>query len=124
MRRFPVLLALLATPLACAPAVSGGTPSGARGDARTITAAELSNATQLNLYDYVKASRPRWLVSVGGNRSFPIVVFMDETQLGSVETLKTIGLADVKVIRYFDASAAQSRFNRVNTGPVIQVVTR
>jgi hypothetical protein len=118
-----MLLAALAASLAC-----GGAPrkveSAARGDARTITAAELSAATQINLYDYVKASRPRWLVSVGGPRSFPVVIYVNDTELGSVETLRSLALTDVRLVRYFDASAAQARFNHLKIGPVIQVISR
>lgn len=123
MRYASCFIALLAASLAChpQPAGAGATP---RGDSRTITAAELSTASQLNLYDYVQATRPRWLVSVGGDRSFPIAVYVNDSQLGPVETLKTMGLADVRLVRYYDASAAQAHFNRVNMGPVIQVVTR
>jgi hypothetical protein len=117
---FLVATSLLAT-LACGAARSPETAG--RGDSRTITAAELAQATQLNLYDYIQATHPRWLVSVGGPRSFPVVVFMDDTQLGSVDVLRSMGLPDIRVIRYYDASAAQSRFNRLGMGPVIQVVT-
>jgi hypothetical protein len=120
MRTRFLFAASLATTIACGAARSPETPG--RGDSRTITAAELANATQLNLYDYIQASHPRWLVSVGGARSFPVVVFMDDTQLGSAGVLRTMGLTDIRVVRYYDASTAQSRFNRVDMGPVIQVV--
>lgn len=119
MRPHYLILALAAT-MACGAARSGGATD--RGDSRTITAAELSKASQLNLYDYVQATHPRWLVSVGGARSFPVVVYVDDTQLGPPEALRNIGFADVRLVRYYDASAAQSRFNRVGMGPVIQVV--
>ena len=121
MRNVSTIL-LLAASLACSSATRSGEGS-TRSDSHTISAEELAKATQLNLYDYIKASRPRWLVSVGGAQSFPVVVFMDDTQLGSPDVLRNMGLAEVRVVRYFDASAAQSRFNRVGTGPVIQVVT-
>lgn len=123
MRYAPYLYALLTASLAChaPPAGTGVTP---RGDSRTISAEELGSATQLNLYDYIQANHPRWLVSVGGATSFPIAVFMNEAALGGVETLRTMGIAGIRSVRYYDASAAQSRFNRVNMGPVIQVVTQ
>lgn len=120
MRLRYLFLASLAVTTACGAA--RGPEGTGRGDSRTITAAELAQASQLNLYDYIQATHPRWLVSVGGARSFPVVVFMDDTQLGSVAVLRNMGLPDVRVIRYYDASAAQSRFNRVGMGPVIQVV--
>jgi hypothetical protein len=121
MRIHLFFVASLAAAMACGAARSP--ESAGRGDSRTITAAELAQATQLNLYDYIQATHPRWLVSVGGARSFPVVVFMDDTQLGSVDVLRGMGLPDIRLIRYYDASAAQSRFNRLGMGPVIQVVT-
>lgn len=124
MRLSPLLAASLATLLACSQRAGTSTTPTSGSDSRTISATELSNATQLNLYDFVKATRPRWLVSVGGDRDFPIAVYLNEGQLGPVETLKTMGLSDIRFVRYYDASGAQARFNRVHLGPVIQIVTR
>jgi hypothetical protein len=123
MRLVQPLAALLAATLACHPAQTGGATA-PHSDSRTISAEELSSATQLNLYDYIQATKPRWLVSVGGSQTFPVQVYMNESLLGPVQNLHNMGLAGIRAVRYYDASGAQSHFNRVNIGPVIQVITQ
>jgi hypothetical protein len=66
-RRIRFLALLLAG--ACTSSNAGTETAPARGDSRTITAAELATATQLNLYDYVRATRPLWLQQPA--RSYP-----------------------------------------------------
>ena len=122
MRHARLLAALLTTTLACHPTQAGGATA-PHSDSRTISAEELASATQLNLYDYIQATKPRWLVSVGGAQSFPILVYMNESALGPVQNLRNMGLGGIRAVRYYDASGAQSHFNRVNIGPVIQVIT-
>ncbi len=110
----------------CAPAAAGGGGAPTRGDAKTVTESELAVATQINLYDYVAAERPRWLrgsSSLSGTAS-PLVVFMDDTRLGGVQTLKSLTTSSARMLRYFEASAAQQKFNGRDIGPVIQVIIR
>jgi hypothetical protein len=116
--RILVLLSLAA----CAASTAGSEPTPARGDARTITAAELATATQLNLYDYVRAARPLWLQQQA--RSNPTLVFVDDARLGGLTTLRTVTLSTVSAVRYYDASAAQQKFTGRDLGPVIHVITR
>ena len=109
---------------ACAPAATtggAGGPPPARGDSKTVTESELAVATQLNLYDYVAAERPRWLAT---SRGLPLVIFVDDTRLGGAATLRTLTTGTVRMLRYFEASAAQQRFNGRDIGTVIQVITR
>jgi hypothetical protein len=126
MRPSRLLLALsLACGGACAPAASSGGTAPVRGDSKTVTASELAVATQLNLYDYVAAERPRWLKGSGLNgRALPLVIFLDDTRLGSAPTLKSLTTGSVRMLRYFEASAAQQKFTGRDIGPVIQVITR
>ena len=123
LRQRFTILALLAL-AACAPpsASEGSEPAPVRGDARTITAAELATATQLNLYDYVRATRPLWLQQPA--RSSPITVFVDDARLGGVSTLQSVTLTTVSLVRFYDASAAQQKFNGRDLGAVIQVISR
>jgi hypothetical protein len=122
MRHTQLLAALLAASVACHPARPGGATA-PHSDSRTISAEELSAATQLNLYDYIQATKPRCLVSVGGSQTFPVQVYMNDSLLGPVQNLHNMSLGGIRAVRYYDASAAQSHFNRVNIGPVIQVIT-
>jgi hypothetical protein len=93
----------------------------ARGDSRTITEGELSTATQLNLYDYVAAQRPRWLRISSSLSRTPLLVFVEDTRLGDARTLKTLTTGTVRLVRYYEASAAQQKFSGRDIGPVIQV---
>ena len=115
---------VFAASAACAPAATtsgAGGPPPARGDSKTVTESELAVATQLNLYDYVAAERPRWLTT---SRGLPLVIFVDDTRLGGAATLRTLTTGSVRMLRYFEASAAQQKFNGRDIGTVIQVITR
>jgi hypothetical protein len=120
-----LLVLALAVTSACATtpnAEASGTP---RGDSKTVTETELASATQINLYDYLAAERPRWLEPRAfKSRSFPVTVFMDDARLGDPSSLKTLGIAGTKMIRYYEASAAQQKFNGRDIGPVIHVITK
>ena len=119
-RRFRIL-ALLAVAACASPNVDPDAAP-ARGDSRTITAAELASATQLTLYDYVRATRPLWLQQQV--RSSPITVFVDDARLGGPSTLRTVTLTTVSMVRYYDASAAQQKFTGRDLGPVIHVISK
>jgi hypothetical protein len=118
----PFRAAALVVMAACASPGAGSELVPARGDSRTITAAELATATQLNLFDYVQATRPLWLQQQA--RSSPIVVFVDDARLGGPSTLRSVTLATVSLVRYYDASAAQQKFSGRDLGPVIHVISK
>jgi hypothetical protein len=127
--RLPGLLlgALLAASAACARAVPEEGSLGPRGDSKTITEADLTRATQLSLYDYIVAERPRWLQVGAGSRTgsaYPTLVYLDDSRLGTVETLRGISVPGVRLVRYHEASAAQQKFTGRDIGPVIQVLTK
>ncbi|HET7187171.1 MAG TPA: hypothetical protein VFI52_03410 [Gemmatimonadaceae bacterium] len=113
-----------AASVACAPVAGVGGAGGTapvRGDSKTVTENELAVATQLNLYDYVAAERPRWLAT---SRKLPLVIFVDDTRLGDAATLRTLTTGSVRMLRFFEASAAQQKFNGRDIGTVIQVITK
>jgi hypothetical protein len=122
--------ALLVITSGCASPSGGSTANtAASGDSKTVTEAELAGATQINLYDYVSAERPRWLHlrspgSLNNRSSLSIVVYVNDAPLGAPETLKTISTNGVKMLRYYDASAAQQKFNGRDFGAVIQVIPK
>lgn len=116
----------LAIGSACASAAAPGSPAPVRGDSKTVTADDLADAIQLNLYDYLLAERPRWLRGSvpTGPGALPVLVFMDDTRLGGVQTLKTLSVNTVRMVRYFEPSAAQQKFSGRDVGAVIQVVIK
>lgn len=99
-----------------------------RGDSRTVTATELSVATQTDLYAYVQAERPRWLQSRSpgslGGPALGVLVFINNQRLGGTEQLRSITVSAVQQIRFYDAAEAQQRFNVRNAGGVISVITK
>ena len=99
---------------------------GPHGDSRLITAADLATATQSNLYDFLIAVRPRWFtvtsVGIQSRQAYTITVFLDDTKLGEPETLRSVAIAGVKAVKYYDASASQQKFPGRGLGPVIQVI--
>jgi hypothetical protein len=126
-RRHRLLLGFaLALGSACGTAAGPGSPPSPRGDSKTVTADDLAEATQLNLYDYLLAERPRWLrgsVPTGPGAS-PVLVFMDDTRLGGVQTLRTLSLNTIRMVRYYEPSAAQQKFSGRDVGAVIQVLLK
>jgi hypothetical protein len=111
---------------ACATTPGAGTPAVTRGDSKTVTADDLADAIQLNLYDYLAAERPRWLrgsVSTGSG-ALPVLVFVEDTRLGAVQTLRTLSTNTVRMVRYYEPSAAQQKFSGRDVGAVIQVLIK
>ena len=118
-----LLLAAFAAIVACASTPGTALEAvGPRGDSRSITTADLVNVTQLNLLDYIVAQRPQWLRGPDG-RVAPVVVYVDDARIGGPSTLRSITLSTVNLVRYYDASAAQQKFNS-HDGPVIHVITK
>jgi hypothetical protein len=91
-----------------------------------VTAEDLAEATQLNLYDYLVAERPRWLRGSAptGPGALPVLVFVDDTRLGGVQSLKTLSTNMVRMVRFYEPSAAQQKFSGRDLGAVIQVVIK
>lgn len=96
---------------------------GPRGDSRSITRADLTNATQLSLLDFIAAERAQWLRTPDGH-SAAVVVYVDGSRLGGASTLKGVTLSTVARVRYYDVAAAQQKFSLRDYAPVIEVVTR
>ena len=106
--RASVLLSLIvASFAACA---STGGSSGGR-DFNYISPQEIAEVELQvnNLYDLVQRLRPRWL-TVRGDRSFgsntEVVVYQDQSFLGSVSSLRNLDPGFPHSLTYLDASQA------------------
>ncbi len=103
------LLVLLS---ACA-ASSSPASAPAPGDRNTLTEAELSSGDFANAYEAVETLRPNWLRTRGvdsfGDHT-EVQVYMGNSRLGGVETLRTIELMGIVYIRYFDGLEASARW--------------
>jgi hypothetical protein len=96
---------------------------GTRGDARSITPADLASATQMSLLDFVAAERPNWLRGPDG-RPLPVIIYVNDGKIGGAQSLRDITLSQVATARFYDVAGAQARYGARVNGPVIAVITK
>jgi len=127
---FPLSALLLA---ACASGTGGGstgTPSGSvRRDTDLITAEEISATSVQTAYEVVRALRPAWLrrsrpTAMLEQNASELLVYVDGTRFGDVESLRQIVPSTVRSIRYYSSSAAQAKFGPGNLQGAIEVTTK
>jgi len=125
-----VSFAALMSVAACGAKKAEGTSTTAapRADSRRITAAELANASQTNLLQYVQAHRPQWFENARttglSGRTSTVAVYLDGQRFGDADQLRNLTLSGVKEVRFYSVSEAQQRFNVKDLESVINVVTK
>jgi hypothetical protein len=121
------LLALVLSGTACAAASSTTRP--VRSASReVITAAEIVAARVQDVYQAVAHLRPeflrrRSLTMARPQRTPDVLVFLDDIEFGTVESMRNIPLARVRQIRYLTPSEANLRWGGSHSGGVIHVIT-
>ena len=50
-------------------------------------------------------------------------MYVDDSRMGGSSTLRSITLSTVSLVRYYEATAAQQKFNGADRGAVIHVIT-
>ena len=111
-RRFltavPVIVLVVAN--GCA---SSGSPSTPRSSPDVITAAEINSVAASSAYDIVIRLRPNWLRpgnpgSIGGGSISrqTVVVYLDGSRLGELESLRALSAAGIRRIEYLSATRA------------------
>jgi hypothetical protein len=118
-------LALFALAAGCA-GQQPSAESGARVDRNLLTAEQLSSHSYQNAYEAVEALRTNWLKPRGSdsfNSPSVVLVYLDNVKLGGVETLRGLPLANILVIRHYDANQANARWGVGHASGVIQVTT-
>lgn len=117
MRRLaylPVLLSILVA--ACA---GGGSGTAPRSSSDVITTEELRSMETYSAYDAIARLRPQWLRSrVPGVEP---VVFMDGSQLGGLEMLRTVQVSTLVEIRYRNGPDATTRYGTGFGGGTIEM---
>jgi hypothetical protein len=133
-----ILVPALALAAACAPAATGSNPAGGaapaagarsenrRVDLNVITQEEIAGSQFGTAFDLVRARRPRWLTTGGTTaarspRGNVLVVYVNKTRMGGPESLRSIAVAGVGSIRYYDPTSANMEFGNGHQGGVIQV---
>ena len=128
LRRVCVLLAGISI-TACATAATPGPRSTFSQAGRdVITAAEIVASHVTDAYQAVAQLRPEYLRRRGATAmlSFTppaVVVYLDDLPYGGAESLHTIPLERVRLIRYVDPSDAEMRWGGMHRGGVILVTT-
>ena len=92
-----------------------------------LTRADLEASLQVNAYEAIRQARPNWLRTRGTNSIYannPIMVYVDGTRSGGVESLQAIPVMAIERMRFYDATEAQSRFGLNHTNGAIEVITR
>lgn len=120
-------LAGLALVAACGMPPPGG--SSGRASRNVITAAQMLEVNASDVYDAVQKLEPDWLTSRGTvsmTDGSPAVasVFLNGSQMGTVEYLRNLRPDDVDEIRYYEAGEASARFGMGHPRGVIDVIVR
>jgi hypothetical protein len=122
---FHTLAAVLALSVACAPQPTAGDRA-PRADRSLLTPDQFRAPGFQNAYDAVLGLRPAWLKARGPD-SFEspseVIVYLDNSKLGTVESLRGLNLAIVQAIRRFDAAEATARWGPGHAQGVVQVIT-
>ncbi|MEO7458281.1 MAG: glycosyl hydrolase 115 family protein [Gemmatimonadaceae bacterium] len=97
-----------------------------RPDRTELTAKELEGQHFLTAYDAVESMRGNWLhdrgpMSLDRNTQVVVLVYFDDVKLGTVETLRSIPVQSVSVLRHLDGVEAQARYGIGHGAGVIQV---
>ena len=99
-----------------------GSSSGSSSGPNRLTAADLVNQQELDLYDAIRQLRGRWLTSRG--RGTPRVVVDGSPRQSGIDELRSLRVSDVQEIEFLSASNATTRFGTGYDAGAILVTTR
>jgi hypothetical protein len=120
--RQSIPLLLLALAPSCA--LHQGAPNGERANHSILTQQQMVENHFLTAYDAVEALRSNWLQARGPD-SFTapseVRVYLDNTLLGGVTTLRDITVSTVSFIKYYDGITATGRWGLGHGAGVIFV---
>jgi len=107
---------------------AGGNGTAPRRDPNIITPEEIAAKPAQNLYDVVRALRPAWLMRNRPTALMPqnegeLIVYVDGTRYGNIETLRQFVPNAVQTIRYYSPSDAEARFGPGHLHGAIEVIT-
>ena len=123
-----LMLAAFALMIGLAGCASGSGGSGSSGSSGSssgpnrLTAADLVNQQELDLYDAIRQLRGRWLTSRG--RGTPRVVVDGSPRQSGIDELRSLRVSDVQGIEFLSASNATTRFGTGYDAGAILVTTR
>lgn len=118
-----MLLSILLVTGACA---SGQSATSQRVDRNVITREQIQQNGYRHAYEAVEALHAPWLVTRpdGLAAQREVLVYLDNTRLGGIETLRQITAAQILRITWIDAGTAINRWGVDHSQGVIMVITR
>lgn len=122
-------LALMLVALSMAACAASSKDGKVRRNPNVLTREELLTSELTNLYDIIERERPRWFQvrtvrSLSGSNA--IAVYMNNTPLGGLESLRQMGVEGVEMVRYLDPSQARTSLPSAGVSlasGAIQVIT-
>lgn len=120
----PMLAVLLFGFAACTNS-RASTSKSARSDSSLITSDQIVKHRFANAYEAVEALHSNWLLNKSAdsfNAPSQVRVYVDNTFLGPVESLRSINPNNVRSIRHFDGVAATARWG-IDHGAGVILVT-
>ena len=90
-----------------------------------LDASDIASTGATNLYDAIQRLRPQWLTSTrnrGGGSGDDLVVYLESTRYGTLNSLRGLTVGGVQGIRYYSASDATNRYGTGHTGGAIVVL--
>lgn len=122
-RLFRVVAAALLVGSACTQPSTGAKPVT---DRNVLTQEQFASRHFSNVYEAVEEFHSPWL-STRGTDSFSspseVKVYLDNTLMGGIETLKSIPIINVVYVRHYDGPSATSRWGTGHAAGVIYVST-
>ena len=129
LQHWGVVLAIVAAGACGSRTANQPNQGGRQTDPSILTADELWNTSESNLYDFIRAKRPMWLraqkpTTIRRDAEGGTVVYLDNIRLGGLEMLRQFAPNSVMAVRYFSPSAAQARFGTGHLNGAIQMSSR
>ena len=93
-----------------------------------VTMEELGRiSSTASLYEALRSLRPNWFrktpTTLRPQAEGDVIVYLDQSRLGGLESLRTIFVSSVTTVRYYGPSEAQGRFGLGHLHGAIQVST-
>ncbi|HEX7424280.1 MAG TPA: hypothetical protein VF311_10420 [Terriglobales bacterium] len=113
--------AVVASLAACA---SSGTARSTPRSSDQITSAEIASSSASNAYALVERLRPQWLRAAGvgsiggGARTRMVVVYLDGSRLGDIQSLRQLSVDGIKSMQWLDAVRAATVLNPPGSDPI------
>ena len=91
-------------------------------DRNLLTFEQIQQSHSQSAYEMIQQLRPRWLSQRGLNS--PVVLYVNESRVGTVSRLREYAPRDLREVRYLDATQATQRFGTGHRSGAIMLYLR